>query len=193
MREIVLKVVESDEFAHRLNYINRNYSNLKQENLIRNAVLELLNEKFLDNSNKAFAEHPREKGSKIDLSIVNDAEKDRPYSIEFKFQYTNDYKQFADYNHFIEKDFQRSIYKKQCDMFILIISSWDKDNKKDYDGKWGIKEEHSLSRFLSSNENWKTNVGNLFSNYSNVTLDIKEITVEEPYSTNYNLYIMSRD
>ena len=92
-------VIKSKSFMEILEKINVNYSNLKQENLIRNAVLELYNEEFSTSNIKAFAEHPRleknNEGEKIngrvDLSIVNKQHLDKLYKIEIQKPYQTKY------------------------------------------------------------------------------------------------------
>jgi len=193
MQKTILNVIRSEAFAYRLNKINKNYPNLKQENHIRNCILELLNDDFLDSFHRAFAEHPREKSQRVDLSIVSLTDIERPFAIELKFQYTNDFKQFLNYESIIEKDFQRVLCNNECNMFILIISHWDKDDKKPYDKQWGIRPEHTLSRFLSLNENWKVNIENMFAKYEGGTLIESSLTVNEPYPTHYHFYIITRN
>ena len=43
----ISEIIQSNQFQERLTFINENYSNLKQELLIRNTILELLNQFFL--------------------------------------------------------------------------------------------------------------------------------------------------
>jgi hypothetical protein len=193
MKKIILETLNSPLFKDRLISINENYPNLKQENVIKNSVLELLNDQFKSNnpSLKAFAEHPRAKNSRVDLSIINYNSLTTPYLVEFKFQYTNDFKQFLNYKSFIDNDFQRAVCDKQSDLFILIVSHWTKSEKHEFDHKWGLTS--NLSRFLSHKEEWKDNLNKLFCEYPNVKLDELSITVAEPYETNYNFFIISRE
>ncbi len=193
MLQTILTTLESELFASRLNMINKNYPNLKQERHIRDSMLELLNEESLDNSYKAFAEHPRDVNRRVDLSIVKANSNEHPYSVELKFQYTNDYKQFLNYDRFVRNDFERSFNNKDCDMFILIVSHWEKKDKLDFDQKWGMSPNHSLSRYLSLNDNWKKNVQNLFSGYKDVTRNDFTLTVNDPYTTHYHFHVMSRN
>lgn len=194
MLENILNVIQSSSFSSRLNNINRNYSNLKQEHQIRNSILELLNDNFIDSSYKAFAEHPREKSQKIDLSIAKEYSSDPPYTIELKFQYTNDFKQFKGFDKIIIKDFDRSLYKKKCDMFVLIVSYWNKEDKVHYDNQWGIRPEHTMSKYLALNDNWQINIKNVFAIFEGVELhEVAPITVKDPYPTHYHFYIMTRN
>ena len=125
------------------------------------------------------------------MSIVNKNNLLDPFLVEFKFQYTNDFKQFRNYKIFIERDFQRFICNKQSDIFILIICSWKKLGKFTYDNEWGITS--NLSRFLSANEQWRNNIKNLFCEYQETVIDELNIEVAEPYMTNYNFFIISRE
>ena len=45
---------------------------------------------------QAFAEHPRENKTRVDLSIVNKNNAKTPIKIEFKFQFSGDFKNLAD-------------------------------------------------------------------------------------------------
>lgn len=190
MLDYLLKAFRSQDFNRRLEIINKCYPNLKQELHIRNALLEILNTDVLPESQKAFAEHPRDKGSRVDLSIVERDKKEEPYLIEFKFQYTNDFKMFLDYERFIHRDFGRTVHGKQTDAFILIVSYWNKDDKHKFDEEWGIKSE--LSRFLSLNEAWRTNIAGLFSKFTEANLTELTFNVKEPYETYYEFFIINR-
>ena len=86
--EIILDIINSDSFKKNLVKINNNYNNLKQENHIRNYILEQINEYLIANNcinHRAFAEHPRIDGCRVDLSIVNQECIKNPYKIEFKY------------------------------------------------------------------------------------------------------------
>lgn len=135
MREKIVDVISSEAFILRLNEINTNYPNLKQEGLIRNSILELLNRNFnrLNEHRKAFAEHPRDKHCRVDLSIVDKLGWSLPYLVEFKFQYTGDFKQFLDFRRFVDNDFERTVCGKQTDLFILIVADWNVSEKHDFD------------------------------------------------------------
>lgn len=195
MQHTIFTAINSEEFKTRLTRINDNYSNLKQENHIRNLILEILNSTYLEEGCRAFAEHPRELSRRVDLSIVQENNDRPPYTIELKFQYTNDYKQFLDYDRFIENDFERTFNSQKCDMFILIISHWDKKHKQAFEDRWGIHPKYTLSKYLSPNENWKVNVATLFNKYKNQDVSLTEvsITVDKPYTTHYHFYVMTRN
>lgn len=187
-------VLKSAEFQTRLNQVNKHYPNLKQELLIRNTILELLNEKSLALHQRAFAEHPKEGSKRIDLSIY-DQSTELSFCVEFKFQYTNDFGKFVNYQRLIDNDFNRIIREGlQCDIFILIVSHWSVKEKKDYDLKWGIHSpQHTLSRYLSTDDKWRENLRILFNSYNNIAeLTTIEVTVQEPYRTEYCFYILNR-
>lgn len=138
--EIISNIINSEEFRKKLETISANYTNLKQENVIRNYILERLNEYFFENGDsekKAFAEHPRHNGSRVDLSIIDSKKRDQPYKIEFKYQFSGDNKNMTDYTRIIEKDFEL----RKSDLFILIIAHWKKSDKKDFD-------ENHIDHFL---------------------------------------------
>jgi len=194
MHTKVISVLESAEFLTRLNQVNKHFPNLKQESLIRNSILELLNEKFLGNEQRAFAEHPKVGTKRIDLSIHDQSNK-QSFCIEFKFQFTNDFGMFINYKKLVDNDFHRILRDDiHCDMFILIVSRWNIQEKEDYEQQWGVhSSKQSLSKYLSKGTEWKDNLVALFDNYSDVaqTMTI-ERTVNEPYKTDYSFYIMNR-
>ena len=100
-------IIKSDDFESVLEKINTNYSNLKQEGIIRNAILELYNEKYANEQFRAFAEHPRvqknngedkrKSSNRVDLSITDlhllvECKKElkpKTYNIELKYHFPN--------------------------------------------------------------------------------------------------------
>ena len=201
--QIVYKILQSNEFKIHLEKINTLYSNLKQEFHIRNFILEVLNTKYLGLSDYinylAFAEHPRgEKGRRVDLSIVKKNEKNiKPFLIEFKFQYPKDFILF-DYQHTIERDFGSiKIEGQKTNLFILIVSSWKKEDKKAFDNIWNI--DSNLSRYqLSQKQNdelWKTRLKEAFSFFSK-SGNLKNIIlhqIKKPYPVEYYIYFLTRE
>ncbi|WP_445956549.1 PD-(D/E)XK nuclease family protein [Yeosuana sp.] len=196
----ILDVIESQNFKEKLNFINYNYPNLKQENLIRNEILERLNEYFIFHKLshlKAFAEHPRENNNRVDLSIVHTQEgkEGKPFlRIEFKFQFSNDCQQLKNYKGVIEKDFNG---KRNSDMFILIVSNWKKKDKLGFDVKWG--ELPNLSKYISEKDDWKANILKTLNEFETDELalfdnqqNFKKIEITKPYPTEYYFYILRR-
>ena len=185
----ICEIINSTEFKENLIFINSNYSNLKQENHIRNIILEDLNSYFLKNSHnaKAFAEHPRIKG-RVDLSIVNNLNKENPFKIEFKFQFSKDNSNMENYHKVIKKDFE----ERMSDLFILIIANWDIQDKIKYDKKWGITS--NLSRYISKNECWRQNIITSFNTFKEAKLiEFEKIEINLPYKTEYNFYLLERN
>lgn len=182
----ICEIINSNEFRNKLNFINNNYSNLKQENLIRNSILEELNTFYSNNSLdfKAFAEHPRINGSRVDLSIVDKQNKEFPFKIEFKFQYSKD---LENYHRVIEKDFEF----RNSDLFILTIANWDIQSKKEYDTQWNIQT--NLSKYISKSDNWRQNIITSFKRFINTELiEIEKFEIDSPYKTEYNFYVLRR-
>lgn len=144
----IIEIIDSPEFQDELTKINKNYFNLKQESFIRNGILERLNEVFNSkNTNyKALAEYPRENKTKTDLSIINVVDGLAPYKVEFKYQFSNDFRRDRDYVNFINRDYDN----RNSNMFILIVAHLDIVEKKEYDKKWGVKMDayHSKFRFI---------------------------------------------
>jgi hypothetical protein len=186
----ISEIIKSKKFKNKLNFLNENYSNQKQELLIRNIILEELNEYFNSNnlSNlKAFAEHPRVDKARVDLSIVNKQDIENPILIELKYQFTNDFKQLINYKGVIEKDFEN----RKSDMFILIISNWVKEKKKEFDKEWKISSD--LSRYISKKTEWKTNIENTLNSFEQAELEMfDKIEIDKPYPTEYYFYNLKR-
>lgn len=184
----IIKIINSEKFKESIIKINKNFSNLKQEGFIRNSILYELNASLDDKHLKAFAEHPREKGTKIDLSVVDLNNIENPIKIEFKFQFSGDANNMVNYRAVIEKDFE----VRNSDLFILILSHWNVFEKREYDKKWEINT--NLSRYISKNENWRKNILEEFKNFKQATLmEIEKIQINEPYKTDYYFYILCRN
>lgn len=208
--EIICNIINSEEFRNKLEIISANYTNLKQENVIRNYILERLNEYFSEigeSEKKAFAEHPRKfendhsetkaisgqlpkKGSRVDLSIVEGSNVKQPYKVEFKYQFSGDNKNMTDYARIIKKDFK----DRNSDLFILIIAHWKKSDKKIFDEKWGISS--NLSRFISANEEWTRNITQAFKTFEKTEnsklIEFEKIQTENPFSMEYYFYVLKR-
>lgn len=186
----ISEIIKSQIFIDKLTFLNEHYSNLKQELLIRNIILEELNKYF--NSErlfhlKAFAEHPRIDKARVDLSIVNEQDLEHPILIEFKYQFTNDFKQLSNYKGVIYNDFEN----RKSDMFILIISNWIKTDKEEFDKHWGITS--NLSRYITKNIEWKLNIENILSSFEKTDLEIfNKITINKPYPSEYFIYNLKR-
>jgi ribosomal protein S8 len=192
MKEEILEVLNSANFKKSLTRINLNYSNLKQENLIRNSILEEFNSIFEKNtpSRKAFAEHPRIKNSRVDLSIVDNKNIQNPFLIELKYQFNNDYQGLVNFKPVIKHDFERYV-GKQINLFILIVASWDKDQKEKYDKIWGIST--NLNNYTSKDNSWEQIIEQHFCEFSDCTQSKLKIAVSEPYETTYNFYLLNRN
>lgn len=187
--KLILEILSSENFKNKLSLINNSYSNLKQEGLIRNSILEELNSYFLSKSKniRAFAEHPRENNTRVDLSIVNLENIKNPFKVEFKFQFSKDNKNLKNYWKVIQKDYEI----RNSNLFILIVAHWNKQEKKEFDKKWGISS--NLSRYLSSNDDWKTNIIESFNLFKGTEfVEFEKIEIEKPYKTDYHIYILSR-
>lgn len=204
----IYSLITSDDLKMRLEKINANYSNLKQEGLIRNAILELYNEKYADEQYRAFAEHPRveknngedkrKSNNRVDLSItnlksLNDKEEPKTYNIELKYHFPKHRKNFSDYKRSIVSEFK----DRKSDMFILIVADWNPKEKKEFDNKWNIKT--NLSKYLSNDNNWEQNLQDCFNkaiceltDYKSDLMEIVKIQVKEPYLTKYHFYILKK-
>lgn len=194
--QTICEILCSKAFKEKLEFICLNYSNIKQESHIRNAILELFNNKNLENQ-RAFAEHPRENGRRVDLSIVNleNSGKEDKFTIEFKYNFPKDANAFRSYERIIKDDFERIIDGIRTSMFIQIVAQWEKDSKKAlYDKKWKIKS--NLERFVDNNNCWLNNIRYWFNCYKNkeyaFAYEIEPIFTET-LDTKYYFFILSRE
>ncbi len=179
----IIEIIKSENFKSKLEIINENYPNLKQEQFIRNAILEIFNSDRKEEL-KAFAEH-RIKGTRIDLSVVNYQHKEKAFKIELKYQFSKDSKNMTKYVGTIEKDF----VKRESDMFILIIAHWER-KEKDEHNKWGIGS--NLNKFLSSTNEWKQNIDVEFMKIKDSELEKHKIDIVRQYSMEYYFYILKK-
>lgn len=185
--DIICQIINSNNFKNKLAKVSDNFSNLKQENHIRNIILEELNQILDNNKVRAFAEHPRINGARVDLSIIKQSDIQKPFKIEFKYQFTKDDKQMENYHRIINKDFKI----RQSDLFILTIANWNIDKKKAFDKKWGITS--NLSRYISKQENWKDNILESFKKFEKTELiEFEKMSFNQPYDIEYNFYILKR-
>lgn len=193
----ICTILCSHAFKERLDLICRNYSNLKQESHIRNAILELFNENC-PKEYRAFAEHPRNYGRRVDLSIINRNDLEHPFTVEFKYNFSRDANSFLDYYNTINDDFNRDVQngvfrnsnkeyvkfgKKEerpsnewkpnlTSLFILIVAQWktDKESVKPvFDNIWGINS--NLSRYVDDSKlsKWKDNIRTCFNVFKKET------------------------
>ena len=185
--QLISSVIESDSFKNMLEKVNCNYPNLKQENHIRNLILEELNEGFKGTDVKAFAEHPRENKTRVDLSIVNKNNPESPIKIEFKYQFSGDFKSLSDYSFVIRNDF----LKRNSELFILVIADWNIADKQKFDDTWKITP--SLNRYIAKSENWKSNILKSFEEFKDAKLKpIDAISISHPYLVEYHFYMLQR-
>lgn len=185
--DLICEIINSKRFKDKLSQINNNFPNLKQENHIRNIILEELNQNLDNDTFRAFAEHPRIENSRVDLSIIDKSNINRPFKIEFKYQFTKDDNQMKNYHRVINKDFE---YRKS-DLFVLIIASWDVDSKKEFDKKWGITS--NLSRYISPKNDWKKNILESFKLFEkNELIEFENILITRPYKMEYHFYLLKR-
>lgn len=189
----IYEIINSEEFKNQLTKINSNYSNLKQEGIIRNAVLEQFNDLYANDSVRAFAEHPRINNTRVDLSIVNKGCLAKPYKIEFKYHFCDFEDSFASYHNRINHEFN----VRNSNMYILIVQTFDSDKKETFDKSWDITTSFWKKKEL--NEKWKLNLNENFEKVIKISengdselLEIVSIDINVPYPTSYHFYILKR-
>lgn len=186
----LLDIIESDEFKYKLNELNDNFFNLKQEIHIRNLLVELFNQKYKEEGERAIAEYRvnPNKNIRIDLALINKPLKER-ILIEFKYHFPEDRQ--------IKKTKSLSRYFKErteCDYLISIICNGKEKTRRDYEADWEIKTMFG-SRY-SKDFQWRELLEKQFNSLKseNKSLEPIEIiiTVEKPFKTTYHFFILER-
>ena len=177
----LLSIIESDEFKYKLNELNDNFFNLKQEIHIRNLLVELFNQKYKEEGERAIAEYR----VRIDLALVNNNKK---VLIEFKYLFPNDPQ--------IEKESLKNYFieRTECDYLIAIICNGKEKTRRDYEADWEIKTMFG-SRY-SKDSQWRELLEKQFNSLEseNKSLEAIEIIiiVEKPFKTTYHFFILER-
>ena len=190
MFDSLISIIKSDEFKNKLNELNDNFFNLKQEIQIRNLLVELFNRDF-KGEERAIAEYrvPNKKASnkniRIDLALVNSNKK---ALIELKYLFPNDPQ--------IEKESLKNYFseREECNYLIAIICNGNKHIRKAYEHYWGI--ETIFSGRYSEDSQWKELLEKQFESLKSENKSLKPIefiiTVEKPFETTYHFFILER-
>ena len=186
----LLSIIESDEFKYKLNELNDNFFNLKQEIHIRNLLVELFNQKHKEEGERAIAEYrvPNKK-IRIDLALINKPLKER-ILIEFKYHFPEDRQ--------IKKTKSLSRYFKErteCNYLISIICNDNEETRKVFENVWLIKNTIFAISY-SKDPKWRKKIKEEFESLKseNKSLEPIEIiiTVEKPFKTTYHFFILER-
>ena len=185
----LLSIIESDEFKYKLNELNDNFFNLKQEIHIRNLLVELFNRDF-KGEERAIAEYlVPNKDIRIDLALVNKNNKENPFKIELKYHFPKDKGEFSKYQESIQKHFD----DRESNGFILIVCNSNTEERESFEKGWLPKKtifsELSLDK---NNYKWKENLKEKFRNTADSKAYFFEIIVEKPFETTYHFFILER-
>ena len=185
----LLEIIESDEFKNKLNELNDNFFNLKQEIHIRNLLVELFNQKHKEQGKRAIAEYPRIAKTRVDLSLIDKNNTETPFKIEFKYHFPKDKGGFSEYQESIQKHFE----DRESNGFILIVCNSNTEERESFEKVWLFKKtifsELSLDK---NNYKWKENLEEKFRNTADSKAYFFEITVEKPFETTYHFFILER-
>ena len=193
----LLSIIKSDEFKYKLNELNDNFFNLKQEIHIRDLLLVLFNKYHSQEGIRAIAEHPRLEKEKtteeertsytrVDSALVDEKVPKAPFKIELKYHFPKDKGGFSEYQESIQKHF----IDRGSNGFILIVCDSDKDLRKKFEEKWDID---TIFPKLSKKDNiWKENLEEKFNNTADSQAYFFEISVEKPFKTTYHFFILER-
>lgn len=186
----LLSIIESDEFKYKLNELNDNFFNLKQEIHIRNLLVELFNQKHKEEGERAIAEYRvPNKDIRIDLALVNKDNKENTFKIELKYHFPKDKGGFSEYQESIQKHFE----DRESNGFILIVCNSNTEERESFEKVWLFKKtifsELSLDK---NNYKWKENLEEKFRNTADSKAYFFEITVEKPFETTYHFFILER-
>ena len=186
----LLSIIESDEFRVQLSELNDNFFNLKQEIHIRNLLVELFNQKYKEEGERAIAEYRvPNKDIRIDLALVNKDNKENTFKIELKYHFPKDKGGFSEYQKSIQKHFE----DRESNGFILIVCNSNTEERESFEKVWLFKKtifsELSLDK---NNYKWKVNLEEKFRNTADSKAYFFEITVEKPFETTYHFFILER-
>ena len=186
----LLSIIESDEFRVQLSELNDNFFNLKQEIHIRNLLVELFNQKYKEEGERAIAEYRvPNKDIRIDLALVNKDNKENTFKIELKYHFPKDKGGFSEYQESIQKHFE----DRESNGFILIVCNSNTEERESFEKVWLFKKtifsELSLDK---NNYKWKENLEEKFRNTADSKAYFFEITVEKPFETTYHFFILER-
>ena len=185
----LLEIIESDEFKNKLNELNDNFFNLKQELHIRNLLVELFNQKHKEQGERAIAEYRvnPNKNIRIDLALINKPLKER-ILIEFKYHFPKD-RQIKSTNS-LSKYFKE---RTECDYLISIICNDNEKTREQFENEWLIKNTIFANRYSEGSE-WREKIEDEFKSLESESNYLKpiEITVEKPFKTTYHFFILER-
>jgi len=159
-KEIIKKCFSNSPQSQYLNFLKnlqKNYFNLKNEFLIRNFLLEFLNDR-LPKGQKAFAEYPKYGNNRrTDLSIFDKRRLKDPVCIELKYQFPHDF-----FNEAVKDKIRQDMDgikgkegkegKKGADIFILIVAEWDA--AEDPLKEWGFEKTLSIYQNVPKDSDW---------------------------------------
>lgn len=193
MFDKLLEIIRSDEFRVQLAELNDNFFNLKQEIQIRNLLVELFNQKYKQENERAIAEYRvrnekvSNKNIRIDLALVKKSSEEKTL-IEFKYHFPEDSQ--------IKEESLRNYFEKriECDYLISIICNGNEKIRKAYEEDWGIKT--MFAERYSEETQWKELLEKQFSSLESEKKSLKPveitITVGKPFETTYHFFILER-
>ena len=194
MFDKLLEIIRSDEFRVQLAELNDNFFNLKPEIQIRNLLVELFNQKYKQENERAIAEYrvsnkkAPNKNIRIDLALVNKSSKEK-ILIEFKYHFPEDSQ--------IKEESLRNYFEKriECDYLISIICNGNEEIRKAYEEDWGIKT--MFAERYSEETQWKELLEKQFSSLESEKKSLKPIEVtikvDKPFETTYHFFILERE
>ena len=188
MFEQLLSIIKSNEFKEKLNELNDNFFNLKQEIHIRNLLVELFNQKYKEQGERAIAEYRVDpnKNIRIDLALVNKDNKKNPLKIEFKYHFPEDRE--------IKKTKSLSRYFKErteCNYLIAIICNDNEETRKEFENEWLIKNTIFANSYSKGSE-WRKKIEEEFESLKSENKFLDPIIVEKPFKTSYHFFILER-
>ena len=173
MIESLLNVIKSNGFKQRLRAAAENHFHLKQEVVIKNAIVEVFNK--IVSKKRAFAEI-KQGQNRVDIVISNN--KLKTY-VEIKYQFNRDFNNNSNRGK-ITDNINRS------DLFILIIPVWNNDSSKKARKENGITQ--GLEQFNTHGD--LTFIKHLIEIFKNKEVNTYKIEAKKPYPVTYNFFIV---
>jgi hypothetical protein len=200
--EIINPSKNNTDFCDGLQSSCDNFPNQKLESHIRNLLVILFNKNF-NNEYRALAEYPRfNDGNKrvcIDFSVCRNKLVD--FTMEMKYNFSNDHNQFRNFGNIINKDFVNRKWSVShgIDAFMLVVC--DTNKKSFYDLEQDFEPPlNSLSQYQIADgkrNNWKANLESQFNTFKNDSVEFvkpKPITIKtkDKLELNFNFYFLYR-
>lgn len=192
-KSLIQQILKSETFAKEISRIAHNFPNVKQEYLIRNLLIILLNEELAKQTDsiRVFADHPR-RGNQYDMSIVDknlvtSSPKQSCYKVDFKYQFSNDFRTRKTLHAFFDECF----IKRDTELFIYILAHKEIEKKQKFDKDWGITS--NLGHYICRSSDWLDLMNDAVATHPQIIRNEPiSLYINEHYTKEYHFFLMER-